>query len=125
MIIQVRNELLKGWKITLAILACSVLYLVYRDFGDLRGIILSPWIEYQETTGVISSSTVLSGSVGMGRTEDFAEIIYEFSVGEKDYQADQINYASDMYRVEHYLDKYPVGERVVVYYDLDNPNIAG
>ena len=60
----------------------------------------------------------------MGQMRNFAEIIYQFSVGGTEYQSDQVNYAGDMYRVDHYLNEYQVGEQVIVYYDVKNPGIS-
>ena len=101
-----------------------IVSLAYRDFGDLRGIILSPWIEYKETSGVVIASSEEKRGGGKGQIVEYAEIIYRYSVEGKAYESNQVNYAGDMYRVDYYLDKYPKGVSVSVFYSETFPSIS-
>ena len=106
------------------VLLLVVLILAYRDFGDLRGIVLSPVIEYKKTSGVVTVSGGEEKAVGKGQTREFAEIIYRYSVDGKTYESNQINYAGDLYRVDYYLNKYPMGKNVSVFYSKTFPSIS-
>jgi len=119
-----RLKLPEGFDIFAVILLFVVVILAYRDFGDLRGIILSPWIQYKETSGVVISSGGISKSVGKGQTREFAEVVYRYSVEDKIYESNQVNYAGEMYRVDYYLDKYPKGNSVAVFYSETFPSIS-
>jgi hypothetical protein len=119
-----RLKLLQNFDGVVLVLLLVVVILAYRDFGDLRGIVLSPVIEYKKTSGLVTVSGGETIGVGMGQTREFAEIIYRYSVDGKAYESNQINYAGDMYRVDYYLDKYPVGKNVSVFYSETFPSIS-
>ena len=119
-----RPKLPRGFDALAVTLLLVVVYLAYRDFGNLRGIVLSPLIEYKKTMGVVIVSRGDTKAVGKGQTREFAEIIYRYSVQGKTYESSQVNFAGDMYRVDYYLDKYPKGYSVPVFYSETFPSIS-
>ena len=106
------------------ILFVIVVILAYRDFGNLRGIVISPWIEFKETSGEVITSIEILKSSGKSQTREFAEVIYRYSVKDRIYESNQVNFAGDGYRVDYYLKKYPQGNNVTVFYSETFPSIS-
>jgi hypothetical protein len=81
---------------------------------------------WPSTTGKIVKSRVeLAGGRDMATVE--ARIMYEYQVGGRQYQCDQIHSGDKFFEMiskeETYdlVDRYPVGREVTVYYNPDNP----
>jgi hypothetical protein len=81
---------------------------------------------WPSTTGKIAKSRVeLAGGRDMATVEH--RIIYEYQVGGRQYQCDQIHPGDKFFEMaskeETYdlVDRYPVGRDVTVYYNPDNP----
>lgn len=84
---------------------------------------------WPSTPGVITRSDV-DQSIDDGKTMYAAEISYDFTVGNKSYSGNRISLTSgnsktsSLRKVKKDLQKYPVGEKVTVYYDPELPNNA-
>ncbi len=78
-------------------------------------------------TGTILMSSVQSSSSNTGGYSIYPVIVYQFEVNGKTYQSQNIR-AGDKYlkvnvawQAQQTVDKYPIGAKVTVYYDPNNP----
>ena len=104
-----------------------VIVLVYSTGLDLReekGYLLGNWIEYETTEGEIILVDLFFEYTGGPGHHDAVNIEYVFNVEGQTYYSDLINFAGDKREVEHYSEKYPVGRKVVVFYEKNNPEFA-
>jgi len=90
---------------------------------EIRGMLLSDYIDYEQVEGEIVRSIE---SIDGGRYVPVrvAEITYMYEVNNKYYQSQVISFSHDMSRVEYYLDKYPVGKKIVIFYDKNAPEYS-
>ena len=94
---------------------------VYSNSFELKGMIFPPLIAYEKADGEVVSSSSVIASVVKGGSSRLAKIDYIFKVEGKDYFSNKINFAADGTKVNHYLRKYQKGDRVVVFYNVDDP----
>lgn len=78
-------------------------------------------------TGTILMSSVQSSRSSTGGYSTYPVIVYQFEVNGKTYQSQNIR-AGDKYlkvnvawQAQQTVDKYPIGAKVTVYYDPNNP----
>ena len=90
---------------------------------ELRGILLDRTIEYGTAEGVITKSGT---QLDTGRYTSSLRIDmkYDYEVDSIPYTSSLVNYAADYHEIDHYLAKYPVGKKVMVYYEIDDPSLA-
>ena len=91
-------------------------------YEDFKGIVFEQWIEYERTEGEIIESNARFNTLRTGGR--FADIDYFFLAEGDLYRSNQINFLGDGHKIEHYLQKYPVGKRVTVYYEKGNPDFS-
>ncbi len=92
--------------------------------NELKGIFLSPWIEFESIEGEVVASIEAIRTTSKGRTRDIAEITYQFVLDKQTYSSNQVNFSYDMHRVDYYLKTYPKGKQVAVYYQKGNPEFS-
>ncbi len=81
---------------------------------------------FETTHGkIIASSISLDGSASMNALGWHFEILYEYAVDKKVYTSDKVIYSStgssDKNYALNYVNKYPVGKEITVYYDPNHP----
>jgi len=106
-----------GWALVLLAWVVLTIFLYHKDF---KGIVFAQWIEYETAEGEIIESHESYNARGKG----LADIDYYFLAEGDVYRSNKINFAGDMRESEHYLQKYPVGQRVTVYYEKGNPDFS-
>ncbi|MBO6556420.1 MAG: DUF3592 domain-containing protein [Pseudomonadales bacterium] len=72
------------------------------------------------TTGTIVQSRV----VRVWRGGDHYRIVYDYIVDGQNYQSSVVKHSEVTVDIELQVQKYPVGQEVVVYYDVDRPQLA-
>lgn len=105
----------------------------YVNFDAERTAFFTPWGPYEQTMGVIISSTVKHKTVSWGqgsrRFQCYA-IKYRYTIGGTPYDSDRITFAhpctnlTDNKFIQEYLNKYPVGRVVSVFYKVSSPSFA-
>jgi hypothetical protein len=114
------------------IVLCSVIALLpmlwaYQNINDIKGAVFVPPSAYRTTAGEIQTSKI---SCRGGKTASCSYIIfYKFTVAGNDYTSGQIDFEakradSDPTFAERYVNKYPVGHKVTVYYKADEAFFA-
>jgi hypothetical protein len=122
----------KSSPITTLIVGVSLIigaWLIYTHFSVPMAEEAKSSESWPSATGVITNSDIQQ-SADDGKTMYAAEINYEFTVENKSYTGNRISLTSGNSRtsslreVKKDLQKYPVGEKVTVYYDPELPNNA-
>lgn len=123
------------------ILLCSFIALwcvisAFDNFNDVRGAVFVRSEAYKTTTGEILSSSVAQYYDGKRRPTNREDrhtygyvILYRYVVAGKNYTSDQVSFTSKLVSshpayAEKYVNKYPVGRTVTVYYKADEPSFA-
>ncbi len=113
-----------------AVLLIGMLLMAYRYQNDIRGTYLTDINSLATTNGTIVSSSVFTIHPWIGwrdsSTDSYAyAIYYEFEVDSRTFRSDQVTFSSresnDRRYAERYVEKYPVGRRVTVFYDQHHP----
>ncbi len=113
----------KAHNIVGLILLATFISYIWRDWDVAKGVLLDHWIEYETTQGEITM--VKTGPVSWARWNNFdIKVWYGYRVDGELYISDIINFDRNMSRVDHYLEKYPVGQEVTVFYQRGNPEFA-
>ena len=94
---------------------------------DVRGSYLLNADSLVTGTGTIVSSHVYS-ETRRGRTSYYYSINYRFNVGEETFRSDQVTFSfkgtENRKFADSYVNKYPVGHTVTVFYDHNNPSFS-
>ncbi len=127
-----RENLLKINAIFLLVMVMQA-YLV-RD--DIRGAYLTDASSLEKTSGAIVHSYVSTmeerdpfvGWLTLGQSYTYS-IGYEFEVGDRVFHSDSITFASqsswnDAHPAESYVNRYPEGHTVTVFYDKNDPSFS-
>jgi hypothetical protein len=100
------------------------LIILVARFEDLRGSFLLNTIEFVETTGHINHSDIGYGS----RPKFRFDIKYQYQVNGKVYESSRIGFgfkgSGKKETVEAIVERYPIGQEVIVYFDKRNPNFS-
>jgi hypothetical protein len=100
---------------------------VLSNWHDIKGSYLSDLASFSSAEGrIVSSSTYTSKQ--KRTTYYHYSIEYEFAVDGKSYRSDEItfdnNYSINQEFAQIYINKYPVGKNVTVYYDPHDPSFS-
>jgi hypothetical protein len=93
-------------------------------FDDIRGSFFLNTIEFIETEGYINKSDISYGSKPRFRFN----INYKYQVNDQSYESSRIGFGfkgSDKKEsVDSIINRYPVGQQVIVYFDESNPSFS-
>lgn len=87
-------------------------------FDEIKGILHSSSIEYLKTEGEI----IRSGEKRGHKYIEHYDIAYSYRVGGLFYISTTIDFLGDYGSVEKYTSEYPVGKKVLVFYETGNPD---
>ena len=110
------------------LILCSVflfefLFTTYSFKDEIKGIVLSDFINYKTTEGKITNSgTQLE--TGRYSSRLIIDVRYAYEVNSIPYTSKLINFAADYHKIDYYLEKYPHGKKVLVHYEINNPSFA-
>lgn len=101
------------------IVLIAFIYIGWLSAGDLAHIFASD--SWQRTQAVIVRSTVNRGTRG---GPDSPWIEFRYHVAGRVFTGDQIDFGQWNYNIPMYLQKYPVGKQILIYYDPLQPKHA-
>jgi Protein of unknown function (DUF3592) len=111
----------------IAVLAFA-LFQIYLNWDDIRGIYFSDPASFSVIEGKIVSSSTYKSNPRRGGPNYYYEIEYEFIVNEKRYHSNRITFyengSTNPGFAQSYVNKYPVGKQVNVYYDTNDPSFS-
>lgn len=113
----------KGFTVNYMLLIISIIGLVatsYSRYDEMKGIILNDFVKYGKAKGQIIKSDTKRISGYRGTSIETYDIEYSYAIDGKVYLSDQIDFLVDHGNYKKYLDEYPVGKSVDVYYDTEN-----
>jgi hypothetical protein len=103
------------------------LWMVLSNWHDVNGSFFTDLASLRSAEGTIVSSSTYTGRWNR-KTYYHYSIEYEFTVNGKSYRSDEItfndNYSIHQEFAQTYINKYPVGKMVVVYYDPHDPSFS-
>lgn len=89
-------------------------------FDEIKGILYSSSIEYLNTEGEI----IRSGEKRGHKYIEHYDIAYSYKVDGFFYISTTIDFLGDYGSVEKYTSEYPVGKKVLVFYESGNPDFS-
>lgn len=120
------NRIIYAWGLCLGAIAV-VLWMIFSDWHSFKGAYLVDPESYSQVEGVVTSTSTYT-SKWKSKTLYHYKIEYQFIVGGKVYVSDKITFAGDSsYYPEYaasYIEKYPKGKKVLVFYDTDAPEFS-
>jgi len=113
----------KEHKEILLFLLLPIIILIFR-FDDIKGSFFLNTIDFIETDGQINKA-----DIGYGSKPKFRfDITYQYQVNGKSFESSRIGFGfkgSDKKEsVDQIINRYPVGQKVTVYFDKSNPSFS-
>lgn len=110
------------------IILISLILITVVRWRDMKGSVFVNNASYSKTEGHIVSSKTENRSGRYGGMRDYV-IAYEYRVNGTRYVSSGVTFthtggSCDNGFAEHYIQKYPVGKSVTVYYTADNPSFS-
>jgi hypothetical protein len=111
----------------LAVLSPVMLFFVVKDWSEVRGTYLIETTAYRTTKGTVLETSTYE-TVAKTGPETHYRILYEYNIQDTKFQSTQVTFtrtgSSDESFALRYLEKYPVGKKIDVYYLPDEPNFS-
>jgi len=118
------DNIVKKAILVFCLIIITDVFILYSQRNEIRGAVFLRADDLAITGGVISSSNV---KFNTGRASGFIyQITYTYRVNQKRYISDQINFStsrggSDRSLADKYVEQYPIGRQVIVYYLKNDP----
>ena len=122
----------RNLKTTLTVIALGALAaggnVVYQRYDRNLQALSRASIDWPSVQGLVTHSALLlrNNKIGTGRKTDYVvDVAYEYVVGDKVYRNDIVRFDQGQMpgsRKERLVSAYPVGRRVEVFYDPDDPD---
>tara|TARA_B100000767_G_C19519803_1_gene431955 strand:+ start:121 stop:645 length:525 start_codon:yes stop_codon:yes gene_type:complete len=122
---NIKNKAIRDISGTFLLVIAVVLLFRYED---IRGGFFPETINLESTKGIITTSKVSfhAGSRGVSGYRFIVE--YEFKVKDRKYVSDKVSYGNKHFReklkAEEITNRYPIGKKVTVYYENNNPELS-
>lgn len=110
------------------------IYLITEDWYNIKGSYFYSVNSFSITEGIVESASIGQGQVNYGGKYSlpdnfyYPKISYTFVVNKRKYYSDKISFSDlrfkDYENISHYINKFPVGQNITVYYKENNPEIS-
>ena len=97
---------------------------VFYQYADLKGRFFT--VDFETTDGLITKSETVYKH-GVKRGEYHYDILYQYSIEGNQQESGQVTFGPTglgKHKAQEMVDKYPIGSRVKVYYESENPTFS-
>lgn len=117
-----------SWLVLSLLLFAMAVGPAFVRWHDIKGTCFTDTARLEKTTGVITSSRTAWRTGGKGRRAFHYDIHYHFKVNNIPYRSNEVTFSQtgsrDRSFAEGYVQQYPVGKTVDVYYERGNPSFS-